>query len=217
MVRPSGVPLWATFLVHLATFFLAATACHAELARRRPTAGRLTTFYLMIALGGALGGLFNALIAPVVFTWVAEYPLGLALAALLVLAAGGRDVPRGPRGRLARLLDVALPLLLGAATYAVAATLGRGFPAWLLLVPLAACLLFVRRPLRFALGLAIVAAAIADDQDAGRNVVLRERSFFGVLRVSAEFPARDEHPGPRQHRPRHAAAQPGTRRCGASR
>jgi hypothetical protein len=189
MFRPSAVPLWATFLVHLATFFLAATACHAELARRRPTASRLTEFYLMMALGGALGGVFNALIAPVVFTWAAEYPLGLALAALLVPAAGGRAGLRQPRGRVVRLLDVALPMLLGGASYAVPRLWGPGFQGSLLLVPLGGCLLFVLRPLRFALGLAIIAAVIADFQDTGRNVVLRERGFFGVLRVSADFPA----------------------------
>ena len=106
MVLVSTVPLWAAFLVHLVTFFLAATACHAELARRRPSAHRLTEFYLTVALGGALGGLFNALIAPAVFTWVAEYPLGLALAALLAPAAGARALPGGSRGRAGRLLDV---------------------------------------------------------------------------------------------------------------
>jgi hypothetical protein len=188
-VAPSGVPLWAKFLVHLATFFLAATACHAELARRRPPASRLTEFYLMMSLGGALGGVFNALIAPVVFSWVAEYPLGLAFATLLVPVAGGGAIRRGSRSRVVRLLDVALPLLLGGASYAVPRVWGPEFPTWLLLVPLAACLSFMLRPLRLALGLATVAAGIADLQDAGRNLVLRERSFFGVLRVSANFPA----------------------------
>ncbi len=184
MVRPGAVPLWATLAVHLATFFLAAAACHGELAATRPPAGRLTEFYLMLSLGGALGGLFNALIAPALFTWVAEYPLGLALAVLLVPAVS----PRGPRGRFARPLDVALPLLLGSMAYAVPRLWGGRCPAWVLLVPPFACLLFIRRPARFALGLAVVAAVIVDDQDAGRKVVLRERSFFGVLRVSSDFP-----------------------------
>jgi hypothetical protein len=189
MVQPSTLPHWATFLVHLTTFFLAATACHAELARRRPSAGRLTDFYLTVATGGALGGLFNALIAPLIFTWVAEYPLGLALAGLLAPAASRGAAPRGQRGRAVLLLDVALPLLLGAAAYLAPRLWVGGPPAWFLLVPLAACLLFVPQPLRFAMGLAIVAMVNADFQDASRKVVLRERGFFGVLRVSADFPA----------------------------
>ena len=189
MVLPSAVPHWATFLVHLVTFFLAATACHTELARLRPAASHLTEFYLTMALGGALGGLFNALIAPVIFTWLAEYPLGLALAALLVPAAGARALSPGSRDRLGLLLDVTLPLLLGSAAYLAPRLWVGSPPRAILLVPLAACLLFVRRPLRFALSLAIVATVNADFQDASSKVVLRERSFFGILRVSADFPA----------------------------
>jgi hypothetical protein len=189
MVVRSVAPLWATFLVHLATFFLAATACHTALAGRRPSAGRLTEFYLAIAVGGALGGLFNALIAPALFTWVAEYPLGLAMVALLVPASGGRAGPRGTEERAARWLDVALPMLLGGVAYAAPRLWSHHPPALLLLFPLAACLLFVRRPPRLALGLATVAVVNADYQDAAKNVVVRERSFFGVLRVSADYPA----------------------------
>ncbi len=68
---------------HLAAFFVAAMVCHGELARTRPPADRLTEFYLYIALGGALGGAFNVLIAPVLFTTVLEYPLMLVAACAL--------------------------------------------------------------------------------------------------------------------------------------
>jgi hypothetical protein len=189
MVKPSAVPLWVTFLVHLTTFFLAATACHIELAERRPPASRLTDFYLMISFGGALGGVITSLVAPAIFTWVAEYPLGLALAALLVPAVGRRAILRGPGSRVSGLLDLGLPTLLGGASFAVPRLLIAGMPNWLPLVPLATCLVFVARPLRFALALAAVAFVIAEIQDAGRNVVMRQRSFFGVLRVSANYPS----------------------------
>ncbi len=188
MVRPPTVPHWAQFLIHLATFFVAATACHSELARRRPAASRLTEFYLTIALGGALGGLYSALCAPVIFTWVAEYPLGLALAALLTPTVGARRLTDGSRGRAGLVRDITLPLLLGSAAY-LAPQFSSGIPPNLfLVVPLVSCLLFVLRPLRFALSLAIVAMVNAGFQDASRKVVMRERSFFGVLRVSADFP-----------------------------
>jgi hypothetical protein len=189
MVLPSSVPHWATFLVHLTTFFLVATACHVELARRRPSASRLTEFYLTVALGGALGGLFNALIAPVLFSWVAEYPLVLALTGLLTSAAGARGSRLEARGRADLLLDVTLPLLLGSVAYLAPRLLGGGPKSWFLIVPLAACLLFARRPLRFALSLAVVAMVNAEFQDAAMKVVLRERGFFGVLRVSADYPS----------------------------
>ena len=57
--------------------------CHGELARDRPPTGQLTEFYLWMSLGGVLGGLFNALLAPLVFSSVVEYPLVLVLACLL--------------------------------------------------------------------------------------------------------------------------------------
>ena len=70
-------------VVHLAAFFSTAMVCHGELARRRPPPEQLTDFYLMLALGGVLGGVFNAVLAPHLFTSVAEYPLVLALACFL--------------------------------------------------------------------------------------------------------------------------------------
>jgi hypothetical protein len=67
---------------HLLCFFVIAMACHGELARTRPTAKYLTGFYVALSFGGMLGGLFAGLIAPYTFSWIAEYPILVALAAL---------------------------------------------------------------------------------------------------------------------------------------
>jgi hypothetical protein len=67
---------------HLFCFFVIAMACHGELARTRPPAQHLTGFYVALSFGGMVGGLFAGLIAPFSFSWVAEYPILLALAAL---------------------------------------------------------------------------------------------------------------------------------------
>ncbi|HEV8058804.1 MAG TPA: fused MFS/spermidine synthase, partial [Gemmataceae bacterium] len=72
--------------LHLLTLFVVALACHGELARGRPPVAHLTAFYLLIALGGVLGGLFNALLAPVLFSSVIEHEVALALACLLLPA-----------------------------------------------------------------------------------------------------------------------------------
>ena len=61
--------------LHLGAFFVGCIACHGALAQARPTAARASTFYLIIAAGGLLGGVFTALVAPLVFTRVVEYPL----------------------------------------------------------------------------------------------------------------------------------------------
>ncbi len=82
----SGAPLgigW-TIALHLAVLFVVCMVCHGELARDRPSAVRLTEFFLWIAVGGVLGGVFNALVAPLAFYAVVEYPLALVLACLLL-------------------------------------------------------------------------------------------------------------------------------------
>jgi len=89
---------WLLIVIHLLVFFTVALACHGELARLRPAARHLTEFYFWLSLGGALGGIFNALVAPVVFKEVAEYPLTLVLAALLLL----KTAPATPKKRQER-------------------------------------------------------------------------------------------------------------------
>jgi tetratricopeptide (TPR) repeat protein len=69
--------------LHLATFFVTAMVCHGQLAADRPEPSRLTEFYLWMSLGGVLGGLFSALVAPIIFRSVLEYPLMMAAACML--------------------------------------------------------------------------------------------------------------------------------------
>ncbi len=81
---------------HQLCFFVIAMACHGELARTRPAAKYLTGFYVALSFGGMLGGLFAGLIAPFTFSWVAEYPILLALAALC-RPSGHERLPRWSR------------------------------------------------------------------------------------------------------------------------
>src|ERR1700716_2157359 len=79
---------------HQLCFFVIAMACHGELARTRPAAKYLTGFYVALSFGGMIGGLFAGLIAPFAFSWVAEYPILLALAALCRPPGGEERLPR---------------------------------------------------------------------------------------------------------------------------
>jgi hypothetical protein len=92
--------------------------CHGELAARRPAASDLTRFYLMIALGGALGGIFAGLIAPRVFHSVYEFPLALfAVCAAALLAAWTPSfAPVARRAKVARWILGALAAAAGLAT-----------------------------------------------------------------------------------------------------
>jgi hypothetical protein len=78
-----GIPLRPQLAVYLLAQFVVCMLCNGELARSRPSPRYLTSFYLTIAAGGALGGAFVALLAPRVFTEFSEYPIGLAGACLL--------------------------------------------------------------------------------------------------------------------------------------
>lgn len=97
----------------LAGFFFSALVCHLALSRTRPSAERLTEFYLFVSLGGVLGGAFAALLAPVIFNNVYEYPLALAAACLFR--------PRAPSA-MPRLADatVAAAVMLAIAGLAMA-------------------------------------------------------------------------------------------------
>ena len=70
-------------LLDLATFVAAAYVCHGQLAADRPEPEHLTSYYLWLAIGGALGGLFNGVIAPIVFSRLVEYPMALILACFM--------------------------------------------------------------------------------------------------------------------------------------
>lgn len=164
--------------LHLAVFAVTAMMCHAELARLRPPVRDLTAFYLWLALGGAAGGAFNALVAPVVFNTVLEYPIALALACALRPAPGWR----------ASWTDVAPGIVLTAAFGALLATGFRPFAhsAWATVVYLqvvgVTLYLTHRRPLQFALTLLVVLVATPVVHLPDR-VLERHRSFFGVHAV----------------------------------
>ncbi|HWW76187.1 MAG TPA: hypothetical protein VNZ44_12370, partial [Pyrinomonadaceae bacterium] len=76
-------PAWFLILFHLLFLFVAALVCHGALADDRPGASHLAEFYLWLAAGGALGGLFNAVLAPLLFNSIVEYPLVILLASYL--------------------------------------------------------------------------------------------------------------------------------------
>jgi hypothetical protein len=80
--RPSNIGL--AIALHLATLFAVAMVCHGELALDRPSPRHLTGFFLWMSVGGVVGGLFNALLAPVLFNGIVEYQLALVAACFLV-------------------------------------------------------------------------------------------------------------------------------------
>ena len=91
LLAGTNVPLRTQLLVLAAGLFVGCMVCHGELYRLRPAPGRLTSFYLHVAAGGALGGLFVAVGAPALFTDYYELDWALVLCGALLMACCLRD------------------------------------------------------------------------------------------------------------------------------
>jgi hypothetical protein len=185
-------PLLLVLGLHLLGLFWIAMVCHGELARTRPDVRHLTEYYLWLALGGVLGGLLNALVAPLIFRSILEYPLMLVLACILRPAREEQQTASDSTFfRRRRLLDFLLPALLGGFTVALI-LLGRQWrlepgpasAALMFAVPALICYTFMNRPLRFGLGLAALLLASSLNPGFYGQVEHRLRSFFGVHRVT---------------------------------
>jgi SAM-dependent methyltransferase len=77
--------------LHMVTLFVVAMVCHGEMAHDRPAAKHLTEFFLWMSVGGVVGGLFNALFAPLAFHSLAEYPLAMVVACMLLPPLGRNE------------------------------------------------------------------------------------------------------------------------------
>ncbi|HRI44620.1 MAG TPA: fused MFS/spermidine synthase [Fimbriimonadaceae bacterium] len=183
---PITKPLSWLFGLHLFTFFVAGMVCHGEMAKDRPSVRYLTEFFLLMSVGGVLGGLFNAIIAPMAFHSILEYPITLILACLLLPTA----VPRSPESGRTKLFDFLAPagivvLALALIRYQSGQGYTFGWSAWstMYAAPALACLLLVKRPHRFALAVfGLYMVGVWHSTSNGR-VVYESRGFFGVLRV----------------------------------
>jgi hypothetical protein len=165
------LPIAALVAILCANLFFVALLVHRRLASERPPVERLTEFYLLLSLGGVLGGAFNALVAPQLFDSIAEYPLALTLALLVLPGAKSlrRDAPVVVVYCGAVLVALVAAGALG--TVAIRAALAGA---------VLSLLLFHRRPARLAGGLALLLGLATF----GVQSLHAERTFFGVLTVT---------------------------------
>jgi hypothetical protein len=188
-------PVWFLLSVHLLFFFIACLVCHGRLAQERPPPEELTGFYFWMGLGGVLGGAFNALLAPAIFTSVVEYPLAIVLACLLRPEAGQHwDWKKGFVD-----LGMAVILILGLFAIGVAASVtlfalepGPLSNALIFAIPTVVCYTFVKRPIRFGFGVgALLLSGFIYLEMHGRTLYAG-RNFFGISRVTSD-PSRTFH------------------------
>jgi hypothetical protein len=179
-----GASWWVGLAVHLTAFAVVALACHRELSDRRPGAADLTQYFLVIALGGALGGMLNAVVAPAAFSQVAEYPLMLALAAALRPAPAWRGGRQEPVATVVGLPLIVFAVLTAVWSAGLAIGVGIGTNVTGFWLVVAVMLVATNRRAAFAVAVAcVVAAHLAAPRVTPGRVIFAARGFFGVHRV----------------------------------
>ena len=184
--KAAGINEPASLIValHLGLLFVASVVCHRALALRRPHHTRLTEFYLLLSVGGVLGGAFNGLVAPVIFDDLLEYPIAIALVLLARIAIERADQPLATWRR-----DALYGLGLAALTFGLV-TLGGILRAsaktsvlWMYVLPVLAAFAWSRKPIRYAVALGGILVVSTMSGGLTGNTVHKERDFFGSLKV----------------------------------
>lgn len=174
----------------LLLLFIVAVTLHSELYRRRPAADHLTAFYLAMAVGGMVGGIFCAILAPILFDWTYEHPLLILASAFLVPQAPLlRSIDRLWKASWSRWLVIAFPIIALALSLAVDRPL-----AWLTghvaiaagMVIILLTLLSIGRRGLFAICLGALMLCYGGwwTLDVSLFWDSRTRSYFGVYAVS---------------------------------
>ena len=180
------IPITVAIGLDLLVLTLVAFVSHARLAALRPPVEHLTRFYLVVAMGGAAGGLLNGLVAPMAFDRVWEYPGALLAGLLLGMGILGtahsplarRYGRRGAIGLQGMAIAAAGILLVGLA--AVAA--GSWWIAVLAAVAVAGAWLAAKSPLSLGIGMVLLVVVLTGVGEVG--TVETVRTFYGSYRVS---------------------------------
>jgi SAM-dependent methyltransferase len=183
--------MWYVVAVHILVLIAGALLCHTALAARRPSSKHLTEFYLWVAIGGALGAAFTAVVAPSIFRTVVEYPL---LVATLAFFRERTDVDAQVNGA-----DLILPAALGFLVIGSSKllqwanvdlttnlTTPLAFDAAIILI----AYLLRRRVVRFALAMAILVLtyhSLLPQFYGGAQFIFTTRNFFGVKGVKYDL------------------------------
>lgn len=178
----------------LLLLFMISVALHTRLYRLRPEPARLTGFYLAMSAGGALGGVFAGLVAPILFDWTWEYPILILAAGLLVpqtyLAPGVQRLWQRPgAGRVAVVVVIVAMAVVIALTAAQPGGLRvvRHTTAIFAVVAAAGLLtLGARLPYMLVLGCALLLFGGLRSLSLSLEPGARLRSYFGVYTVSQE-------------------------------
>ncbi len=187
VVRVLGIGLVLSFVgqqlligqlaIHLSWFFAATLYCHLRLAEDRPPVERLTEFYSWVSTGGVVGGATVALLAPVLFDRVWEYPLAIVITVALTIGSSRSW------GHPATWLIIAAIVAVGYSLQTGGSETGSGPQLAALVYGLAGIIAFLRlgRSQALAGAVAVILVAVVFGQSG--QAVFRDRSFFGTYAV----------------------------------
>lgn len=181
MILEATEPISVLIGMHLIVFVVAALMCHTRLVETRPGSANLTEFYVWLSVGGAVGGLFNAIVAPTVFSSLAEYPIALVAACLL------RPILQKQNYKFDFIFAIGM-FLFTVSIAMIAKQMGmppsQARTGMIIGLPAILCFLMVDRPARYALMLGglFLGSNLMQTNSAG-VVAYTGRSFFGVHRV----------------------------------
>ena len=181
---------WLSVTMALILLFMLSVAIHTRLYRLRPEPARLTGFYLAMSTGGALGGVFAGLVAPVLFDWTWEYPILILAAGALVpqlyLTEGLRDLWARPGARFAALavailVVVALAVITGLAPERIAGP--RYTLAFALIAGIGLVTIGARLPYLLVLAISLLLFGGLQSLKLTFDPGARTRSYFGIYTV----------------------------------
>ncbi len=185
-------------ILHLVLFFVAAMLCHTALANARPTADKLTEFYLIMSIGGALGGVFNAIIAPQLLVLPIEYVLVLVMCifvryhddpdqklSVVIDKVSKAFKAQGVDGFFTnKTFYVVAVMIVGLFAFGIPSEILLKLSALVLILPL----LFLSKDrwlfgLSLAYLLALFPLGFEWGQHSFTDIIHRDRNFFGVIKV----------------------------------
>lgn len=185
LISANNTNIIISITLHLFNLFICAMVCHGELVKHKPNIKYLTDFYLCISIGGFLGGLFNTLIAPIVFKTLFEYPL------IIILSCTVLPFKDKVHGMKKYILDIILPIGIFAFIYIFSQQLttlkiNSALITNLIIIgfPLLSSLMFIKRPIRFGLYLLAIFISIGIYTNRNEKTLFIGRTFFGTNKVT---------------------------------
>jgi hypothetical protein len=176
----------AVFFCGAAAFFATTFLCHRQMYETRPEASQLTTFYLIMSLGGVLGGLFVSLAAPQLFSDVSEYPLLLILSLFLAkdVFADQSVFAGSKKWLLMTLVFFGVSIITHGAGVLFENAAWQGINAIFVAIFATAIVFFVLAKNKLLMGL-FIGLLIVQLGTEQQSVLFRARNFFGVVSVVA--------------------------------